>query len=173
MTKFAELRRHTDNDGDALTEDGIKAALRIGKTLGDTYDVVVSTGAQRATQAAACFLAVMTTPVERGVVVDDRWRSELEDRWKEAYQAGGGGDLESFRATDSALVEQESARFGRALADLFEGLPGGGRALVVGHSPMLEAAVLGLAGELVEPLSKGAGLVVEQRDDGGYAITRL
>jgi broad specificity phosphatase PhoE len=170
MAKFVELRRHTDNDGDALSDGGIKAALEIGRGLDETYEVFVSSGTQRATQTAACFLAVMAAPVSRGVIVDARWRSDLEERWKEAYQAGGGGDLESFRSADPDLVAKQSARFGQALADLFELLPSGGRALVVGHSPMQEAAVLGLTDEVVEPLSKGAGIVVEQQDDRGYEI---
>ena len=43
-------------------------------------------------------------------------------------------------------------------------LPDGGRALVVGHSPTNEAAVLGLAAEVVGPLGKGDGvLIIEDR----------
>jgi hypothetical protein len=30
MSRFVELRRHTDNDGDVLTDQGVAAALRIG-----------------------------------------------------------------------------------------------------------------------------------------------
>jgi phosphohistidine phosphatase SixA len=39
-------------------------------------------------------------------------------------------------------------------------LSDGGRALVVGHSPTNEAAVLGLTGELVGPISKGSGVLL-------------
>jgi hypothetical protein len=39
-----------------------------------------------------------------------------------------------------------------------------GRALVVGHSPTNEAAVFGLAGEIVEPISKGGGVLVVEED---------
>jgi broad specificity phosphatase PhoE len=170
MPTVVELRRHTDNDGDVLSEDGIRAALEIGRSLGG-YDLVVSSGAQRATQAAGCFLAMITTPVAGGVVVDARLRSDAEDRWRKAYESGGGGDLQSFRRADPKLVESESRLFGRALRDIFESLPQGGRALVVGHSPMQEAAVFGLTGRVVEPLSKGAGVLLEQRDDGDYDVT--
>lgn len=45
-------------------------------------------------------------------------------------------------------------------------LPDGGRALVVGHSPTNEAAVFGLTGELVPPISKGAGVLVVAEDEG-------
>jgi hypothetical protein len=38
-------------------------------------------------------------------------------------------------------------------------------ALVVGHSPTNEAAVLGLTGEIVPPLAKGAGVLVAAGDE--------
>ena len=53
-----------------------------------------------------------------------------------------------------------------ALRGVLDALPEGGRALVVGHSPTNEAAVFGLVGEVVEPISKGGGvLVVEEGGD--------
>jgi hypothetical protein len=55
MARFVELRRHTDNDGDLLTDEGVAAALRIGAGLAGGYRLGVSTGAQRATQTLACF----------------------------------------------------------------------------------------------------------------------
>jgi hypothetical protein len=90
-----ELRRHTDADGDVLTDEGVAAALEIGARLRGGYQLAVSTGAQRATHTLA----------------DDA------------------------------------------------------RALVVGHSPTNEAAVLGLTGEIVALLAKGAGVGVLARDD--------
>jgi hypothetical protein len=51
-------------------------------------------------------------------------------------------------------------------------LPDGGRALVVGHSPTNEAAILGLTGEIVEPLAKGDGVLVIA-DDDGYSVEPL
>jgi phosphohistidine phosphatase SixA len=65
---------------------------------------------------------------------------------------------------DPELVEQDSAALAAALRRVLESLPEGGRALVVGHSPTNEAAVLGLAGEIVEPISKGAGVLVVEQD---------
>ena len=41
-----------------------------------------------------------------------------------------------------------------------DGLPESGRALVVGHSPTNEAAVLGLAGRVVPPLGGGPGVLL-------------
>src|SRR5919106_1589622 len=126
MTRQVELRRHTDNDGDHLTADGIEAALEVGRRLEGVYDLMVSSGAQRATQTLACFLAATGMRVDAGVVIDERFRSEDEDRWKRAYKEAGAGDLHSFRRGDPDFVDSESKRFGDALRDTFERLPDGG-----------------------------------------------
>jgi broad specificity phosphatase PhoE len=172
MTKSVELRRHTAADGDVLTAEGVEAAVGIGGSFTAKYDIVISSGAQRATQTIACLLAGSGERVEGGVEVDSRWRSDLEERWKAAYEAAGAGDIESFRRVDADLVDQESRTLAQALAQLFERLADGGRALVVGHSPMHEAAVYGLTGTAVDPLSKGAGVLVIQ-DGGTYEIQPL
>jgi broad specificity phosphatase PhoE len=172
MAKYVELRRHTDADGDVLTPDGVRAALEIGARLAGGYDLLVSTGAQRATQTLACFLAGLGEKVPHGVVVEPGLRSAAEERWRAAYEKAGSGTLQALREADPELVEQDSAALAAALRRVLESLPEGGRALVVGHSPTNEAAVLGLAGEIVEPISKGAGvLVVEQ--DGSFRVEKL
>jgi broad specificity phosphatase PhoE len=172
MAKQVELRRHTDSDGDVLSAEGVRAALEIGSRLRGPYELFVSTGAQRATQTGACFLAAMRESVPGGMVVDERFRWSVEARWKEAYRGAGAGDIESFRKADPDLVEKEAILFGEALGSLFESLPDGGRALVIGHSPMQEAAVYGLAGVAVEPLGKGEGIVVTRADDGSFDVER-
>jgi broad specificity phosphatase PhoE len=172
MTKSVELRRHTDNNGDRLSEKGVAAAVEIGRTIAGDFDLVVSSGAQRATQTAACFISGMDGKVHGGVVVDSRFQSEFEDDWKEAYERAGAGDLESFRGVAPELVASESKLMGGALRDLLDRLPEGGRALVVGHSPMQEAAVYGLTEEIVEPLSKGAGVRVVA-EDGNLRVEAL
>jgi broad specificity phosphatase PhoE len=161
-----ELRRHTDNDEDVLTAEGVEAALEIGARLGGGYNVAVSTGAQRATQTLACFLAALGQQVPGGVVVEAGLRSQVEDRWRAAYQKAGSGDLEALREADPELVAEDSERLGAALRSVLARLPDGGSALVVGHSPTNEAAVLGLTGEIVAPLAKGAGVLVVAGDDG-------
>jgi hypothetical protein len=52
---------------------------------------------------------------------------------------------------------------------VFDMLPDGGRALVVGHSPTNEAAVLGLTGQVIGPLGKG-GCVLIVDDEGRYSV---
>jgi hypothetical protein len=160
MARFVELRRHTDNDGDTLSEAGVADALRVGGRLGGGYRLGVSTGAQRATQTLACFLAALAQPVPGGVVVEAGLRSAREDDWRAAAREAGGGDLAALRDVDPDLVAEDSARLGAGLRRVLDRLGDGERALVVGHSPTNEAAVLGLTGQLVEPLAKGAGVLV-------------
>jgi broad specificity phosphatase PhoE len=167
-----ELRRHTDADGDVLTAEGVAVALEIGARLRGGYHLAVSTGAQRATQTLACFLAALGQKVPGGVVVEPGLRSQVEDRWRAAYQKAGSGALAALREADPELVAEDSERLGVALHRVLGGLSDGGRALVVGHSPTNEAAVLGLTGEMVAPLAKGAGVRVLAGDDG-YEVEPL
>jgi broad specificity phosphatase PhoE len=172
MARSVELRRHTDNDGDALSAEGVAAALRLGASLAGGYRVAVSTGAQRATQTAGCLLAALGQPVPDGVVVEPGLRSEREDRWRAIAKEADGGDLAAMRAVDPGFVDEEAASLGAALGRVLARLGDGQRALAVGHSPTNEAAVLGLAGELVAPLAKGAGVLVTE-DAGRYRVEPL
>jgi broad specificity phosphatase PhoE len=172
MAKHVELRRHTDAAGDVLTPEGVKAALEIGARLAGGYDLLISSGAQRATQTLACFLAGLGERVPQGVVVEPGLRSAVEERWRAAYEKAGSGTLQALREADPELVEEDSAALAAALRNVLESLPDGGRALVVGHSPTNEAAVLGLAGEIVEPISKGAGVLVVE-EDGSFRVEKL
>lgn len=172
MAKTVELRRHTASEGDDLTPEGIQAAVEIGRRLDGGYDLLISSGAQRATQTLACFLAGHGRQMVTGVTVDSRFRSEVEDKWFDAYKKSGAGDLGSFLKADPDLVESEARRFGEALRDVFESLRDGGRALIVGHSPMHEAAVYGLTGTIVAPISKGAGVLISAEGDA-YKVEEI
>jgi hypothetical protein len=173
MAKYVELRRHTDADGDVLTLEGVRAAVAIGSRLEGGYEVLVSTGAQRATQTLACFLGGLGEKVERGVVVEPGLRSGAEDRWRAAYEKAGSGALQALREADPELVEEDSATLAGALRRVLDGLSEGGRALVAGHSPTNEAAVLGLASQVVEPIPKGGGVLVVEEDDGTVRVEKL
>jgi broad specificity phosphatase PhoE len=165
VTKSIELRRHTESDGDVLTAKGVLDAVRIGGKLHGPYDLVVSSGAQRATQTAACLLAGMAKPVAGGVVIDEGFRSEREARWREIYAgAKKKGDLEAFLLVDYPFVESEARRFVAALRRVEAHTTEGGRSLVVGHSPMLEATVWGGTGDTIKALAKGSGVTLVFED---------
>ena len=172
MTRELEIRRHTDNDGDVLTPDGISNAVKLGQNLTGAFRLVVSTGAQRATQTAACILAGTETLVEQGVHVVPGLRSDREDEWRAAYEEAGGGHLDDFQGAAPDLVEQDSKVLGDALREVLDRLEDGQRALVIGHSPTNEAAVLGLTGTTIDPLGKGDGVLVRETD-GEFEVERL
>ena len=171
--RFVELRRHTDNEGDRLTPRGVSDAEAIGRDgLNPPYAAFVSTGAARATQMLE-ILRHAAGQDQVPITVAAGLRSSVEDRWRDAAKtAGKGADLEAMRAIDPDLVERESLLLGSALRQVVEGLPEGGRGLVVGHSPTNEAAVLGLAGQLVPPLGKGEGILLTEHGRG-YRVEPL
>jgi phosphohistidine phosphatase SixA len=171
--RYVELRRHTDNEGDRLTPRGAADAEAIGRDrLHPPYAAFVSTGAARATQMLE-ILRHAAGQEQIPITAATGLRSAVEDRWREAARAAGkGADLEAMRAIDPELVERESMLLGCALRRVVEGLPEGGRALVVGHSPTSEAAVLGLADRLIPPLGKGRGVLLTE-DGGDYQIEPL
>lgn len=164
--RYVELVRHTDNDGDMLTSNGIVAAEAIGRErLTPPYVLFGSTGARRATEMVEILRRVVGQE-EVPVTVVRGLRSSVEDRWRAAAKAAGkGADVEAIRTVDPDLVERESLLLGTALRGVFDAIPEGGRALVVGHSPTNEAAVLGLAAEVISPLGKGEGVLI--LEDGG------
>src|SRR5215210_7986340 len=158
MAKTIDLRRHFKNDGDVLSAEGVAAAVKAGKALTGRYRVAVSSGAQRATQAVACLLAGYGKAVAGGVIVDPALRSAHEARWIELIGEPGVEDLEAVRRLDPDFVASEAAALSDALRRVLDALKDGERAIVVGHSPTNEAAVLGLTGELISPLAKGKGV---------------
>jgi phosphohistidine phosphatase SixA len=160
MTRTLHVLRHTDNDGDVLTADGVAAALRLGAQLHGHYALAVSTGAQRATQTLACILAAPDVTAHRGVIVEAGLRSDHEDRWRDAYRETGGGELADFERVAPAFVAEEARTLGNALRRVADRLDDGDRALIVGHSPTNEAAVYGLTGERVPSLGKGEAVTV-------------
>jgi hypothetical protein len=117
VARYVELRRHTDSDGDMLTEEGVHAALEIGRGLTGPYALLVSSGAQRATQTLACFACALTDPVNGGAIVEAGLRSDVEDRWRAAYRTAGSGELSALRTADPELARGLRAPGRRASAD--------------------------------------------------------
>ncbi len=171
--RFVELRRHTDNDGDRLTPRGVADAEAIGRDrLHPPYAALVSTGAARATQMLE-ILRHAAGQDDVAIIIATELRSSVEDRWRKAAKAAGTeADVEAMRAVDPDLVERESSLLAWALRRVIDGLPEGGRALVVGHSPTNEAAVLGLTARVIPPLGKGEGVLVIE-DRGDYRVEAL
>src|SRR2546430_17377845 len=98
--KTVELRRHTASDGDRLTPEGIAAAVQIGSRLEAPYDLLISSGAQRATQTLASFLAGFGQRAPGGVTVGEAFRSAMEERWVTAGRESGGRVIAPFSQAD-------------------------------------------------------------------------
>lgn len=172
MAKTIDLRRHFKNEGDVLSAEGVAAAVKAGKAQTGRYRLAVSSGAQRATQAVACMLAGHGKAVAGGVIVDPGLRSAHEARWMELIGEAGGDDLAAVRALDPDFVASEAAALSDVLRRVFDALDEGEAAIVVGHSPTNEAAVLGLTGQVIAPLAKGKGVRIVAGDEG-ISVTPL
>jgi broad specificity phosphatase PhoE len=162
-----ELRRHAprDPDADALSEQGRALALSVGKDLPGGYAAVFTSPARRAAETAAWFLRGLGQQLPQDHGVAEGLASPVEDRWRSAARAAGTGRIDAVRERDPELVEEESTRLAEAVRALLAQIPEGGRGLAVGHSPLIEAAALGLTGAVIEPLSECEGILIEE--EGG------
>jgi len=172
--RYAELRRHTGNEGDRLTPRGVVSGAEMTgrEGLHPPYAAFVSAGAARATQMLE-ILRHAAGQDDTPITAATGPRSPAENRWRDAARAAGKrADLEDIRAIGPDLVERESLLLASVLRQVVEGLPEGGRALAAGHSPTSEAAVPGLAGRVVPPLGKGKGVLLVE-DGGAYRVEPL
>lgn len=161
-----ELRRHAprDPDADRLSAEGQAQAEAVGRDLPGGYDAVFTSPAKRAAETMAWFLRGLgqKLPAQHGVT--DGLASPVEDRWRAAAKAAGTGRIDTVREQDPSLVDDESRRLGQAVRELLAAVPEGRRGLAVGHSPLIEAAVFGLTGQVIEPLRECEGVLLRDED---------
>lgn len=161
-----ELRRHANRDPqeDRLSEEGRALALRVGRNLPGGYDAVFTSPARRAAETAAWFLRGLGQQLPSSHGSSDGLASPVEDRWRSAAKTAGTGRIDAVEKVDPDLVEKESERLAQAARGLLADVPEGGRCLAIGHTPLVEAAVYGLTGEVIEPLAECEGVLVEEED---------
>jgi phosphohistidine phosphatase SixA len=169
-----EFRRHAEREreADALTPQGRSHAEDVGRTFRTDYALVFVSPARRAAETAAWFLRSSGQQLPQHAVVAGLL-SDQEDRWRSAGKAAGSSRLEAIAAEDPDLVEEESKRLKALVEGLFERVPEERTALAVGHTPLIEAAVYGLAGVIVEPLAECEGVAVTRQGPDRYEIVRL
>ena len=68
--------------------------------------------------------------------------------------------------------DDEPARLADVLGELFGELPDHSRALVVGHTPLIEKSVAGLTGREIAPLSECEGVLIVE-EGGEYRMEEL
>jgi broad specificity phosphatase PhoE len=168
-----EFRRHAERekDADALSPEGRVHAENVGRTLPD-YGVVFVSPAKRAAETVAWFLRGSGGQVPPHAVVAGLL-SEEEDRWRSAGKAARSSRVDAIAREDPDLVQREGARLKGVVEELFARVPEEGRALAVGHTPLIEAAVYALTGVIVEPLSECEGVAVTRESSGEYRLEEL
>ena len=57
--------------------------------------------------------------------------------------------------------------------ELFAQVPEDGRGLAVGHTPLVEAAVFGLTGKVIEPLGECEGVRLTSDGSAQYGVEEL
>ncbi len=135
-----ELRRHATRDpnGDRLSPPGRRQAEEVGRTLAGGYAVIFVSPTQRAAETVAWFLRGRGEPLPQHAVIPGL--------------AGEGTDRSPL-----AMAGVVTA--------LLDAVPDGGRGLAVGHTPLIERAVLGIGAEEIEPLAECEGVLLSREDD--------
>jgi len=172
--KTVELRRHAERekDADALSPEGRAHAETVGRTLSTDYAVLFVSPAKRAAETMALFLRGSGQQLPSHAVVPGLL-SEEEDRWRSAGKAAGSSRIDAIAREDPDLIQRESNRLKVVVEELFDRVPEKGRALGVGHSPLIEAAVYALTGVIIEPLSECEGVVLVRQDPGEFRLEEL
>jgi broad specificity phosphatase PhoE len=155
-----EIRRHAPNRGDELTDEGKALAERVGRSMEETYGAVFSSPAKRAAETVAWFLRGSGQQLPQSHGVTEGLTSRQEDRWRAAAEAAGTGRIDDVERADPGLVAEEKPRLADAMLQMLAAVRDEQRALAVGHSPFLEAAVHALTGEVLEPLGKCEGALL-------------
>ena len=143
-----ELRRHARRDpqADRLAAEGRVQAEEVGRSLEGPFAFVFVSPAERAAETVAFFLRGMGQQLPPHAVVPGL-----------AAHDNDGSPL-AMAGVVSALLDT---------------ITDGGRALAVGHTPLIEHAVLGLTGRELEPLGECEGVRLTQSEDGHIEVEEL
>jgi phosphohistidine phosphatase SixA len=138
--RVLELRRHAKRDpsADRLSPDGRRQAEDVGRTLTGGWDVIFVSPAMRTAETVAWFL-----------------RARGEQLVPHAVIPGLAGE-----GTDRSPLAMAGV-----VTALLDAVPEGGRGLAVGHTPLIERAVLGISAQEIAPLAECEGVLLSREDD--------
>lgn len=174
--KIIELRRHGKNDKKKnLTYEGYVQARAIGERdlRGEDFDCVFTSHLARAIDTARAFAeGAGDFTVEKFIPLPGLHTGRT-DTWKiiikKAKENGKTkGDIASHIEQYPAFVNSEAERLEKVLKEIIDQIPDGGKALVIGHSPIIECLVYGITGELIDPLKECEGVILEISNDGRH-----
>lgn len=143
-----ELRRHATRDPqmDRLSPEGRVQAEEVGRSLGGPFAFVFVSPAERAAETVAFFLRGLGQQLPPHAVVP------------------------GLAAKDN---DGSSLAMAGVISALLDTVVEGERALAVGHTPLIELAVLGLTGRELEPLGECEGVLLTQEEDGHIEVQEL
>lgn len=146
--RMLELRRHAARDPqvDRLSPEGRVQAEAVGRSLAGPYAFVFVSPAERAAETVAFFL--------RGL----------------GHQLPPHAVVPGLAAKDN---DGTSLAMAGVVSALLDTVVEGERALAVGHTPLIERAVLGLTGLEIEPLGECEGVLLTQEEDGRIQVREL
>jgi phosphohistidine phosphatase SixA len=144
-----ELRRHAQRDphADRLSPLGRAQAEDVGRSSGPVYATVFVSPAGRAAETAAWLLRGAGQQLPDHAVIPGL-----------AGKDATAGEPEGMAAGVRALLEQ---------------VPEGGRGLAISHTPLVEAAALGLSGIEPAPMAECEGVLITLMDDGSITVQEL
>src|SRR3989304_3527641 len=144
-----EVRRHAarDPEEDRLSPEGRAQAEDVGRTLAGGYSAVFPPPSRRAAETVAWLLRGRGLPLPSHDVVP-----------------GLVGESDGDRTP---------SRLAAVLRELLSRVPEGGRGLAVGHTPLIEKAVLGLTDREREPLGECEGVLLTQDDSGTIEVEQI
>jgi hypothetical protein len=94
-----------------------------------------------------------------------------------AILRGAGAEPPPPEVAPGLLGEGEEdrtpARLAAAVSELLAKVPPGGRGLAIGHTPLIERAVLGLTGREIDRLRELEGVLLVEEDDGALRVEEL
>jgi broad specificity phosphatase PhoE len=131
-----EHRRHTmrRKPGKHLSQAGVDRARRVGEALGH-FDLVVTSSVARAFETAIAMGYAVDERLDELAAIPDEVMDEV-DWWK-------GCAAFARAAPRGGAVADYCREMGRLMRGLAKRLPDGGRALVVSHGGIVEAATVG------------------------------
>lgn len=147
-----EVRRHAIRDpkADRLSPEGRAQAEALGRELAAAvpqgYGVVFASPAARAAETVAHLLRGLGRPLPPHAVIP---------------------------ALSGEGTDRSPPAMAGVLSALLDAVPEGGRGLAVSHTPLIERAVLGLAGLEIEPLAECEGVLLTRTDEGELRIEEL
>jgi broad specificity phosphatase PhoE len=172
--KELELRRHAERErgADALSPRGRVQAEDLGRSLPASYDMVFVSPAKRAAETVAWMLRGSGHELPAHAVVPGLG-SDREDEWRSTGAAVPSGRVDALMEVEPRLVAEEAERMAEVIRSMFEEIPELGRGLAVGHTPLIEVGVYGLAGLVIEPLAECEGVHISLVESGDYRIQEL